>query len=46
VAREMFRGTEIIFVSASPLLLETARAEGFQALNPEKDEIAIVEQTA
>ncbi len=27
VAREMFRGTEIIFVSASPMLLEAARAE-------------------
>ena len=36
-AREMFRGTEIIFVSASPLLLDAARAEGFQALDPEKD---------
>jgi predicted nucleic acid-binding protein len=37
VAREMFRGTEIIFVSASPTLLEAARAEGFQSLNPESD---------
>ena len=45
VAREMFRGTKIIFVSASGLLREAARAEGFQALNPEKDEIAAVEQT-
>ena len=44
VAREMFRGTEIIFVSASQPLLEAARVEGFQALNPEKDEIAAVEQ--
>lgn len=46
VAREMFRGTEIIFVSASPMLLEAARAEGFQALDPAKDEIRAVEQTA
>src|SRR4051812_30760952 len=37
VAREMFRGTEIIFVSASPTLLEAARAEGFHSLNPESD---------
>ena len=44
VAREMFRGTEIIFVSASQALLEAAKAEGLQALNPEKDEIATVEQ--
>ena len=46
VAREMFRGTEIIFVSASSILLETARAEGFQALDPEKDEIEDIRQTA
>ena len=39
VAREMFRGTEIIFISASPMLLEAARAEGFQSLNPEVDAI-------
>jgi hypothetical protein len=46
VAREMFRGTEIIFVSVSPQLLETARAEGFQVLDPERDSIPAVEQTA
>jgi len=46
VAREMFRGTEIIFVSVSPQLLETARAEGFQVLDPEKDGLAAIEQTA
>lgn len=46
VAREMFRGTEIIFVSASLMLLEAARAEGFQALDPEKDEMETVVQTA
>jgi predicted nucleic acid-binding protein len=44
VAREMFRGTEIIFVSAAQQLLESAKAEGLQALNPEKDELATVEQ--
>jgi hypothetical protein len=44
VAREMFRGTEIIFVSASPVLQETARAEGFQVLDPEKDGIEAVQQ--
>lgn len=46
VARDMFRGTEIIFVSALPILLEAARAEGFQALDPEKDVIEAVKQTA
>lgn len=45
VARDMFRGIEIIFVSASPSLLEAARAEGFQALDPEKDVIEPVKQT-
>jgi predicted nucleic acid-binding protein len=46
VAREMFRGTEIIFVSASPVLLEAAKAEGLQTLDPEKDEIEAVQQSA
>jgi predicted nucleic acid-binding protein len=46
VAREMFKGTEIIFVSALPVLMEAARAEGFQVLDPEKDGIEAVEQTA
>ena len=45
VARDMFRGTEIIFVSSSSMLLEAARAEGMQTLDPEKDEIEAVEQT-
>jgi predicted nucleic acid-binding protein len=44
VAREMFRGTEIIFVSASTMLLEAARAEGFQALNPETDVLEAAKQ--
>jgi predicted nucleic acid-binding protein len=34
VAREMFQGTEIIFVSASTHLLAAARAEGFNVLDP------------
>lgn len=46
VARDMFRGTEIIFVSASPVLLEAARTEGFHAIDPGKDEIVALEQTA
>jgi uncharacterized protein len=46
VAREMFRGTEIIFVSASPMLLDSARSEGFLALNPERDVLEPVKQTA
>ena len=33
VAREMFQGTEIIFVSASTHLLDAARAEGFNVLD-------------
>jgi hypothetical protein len=46
VARDMFRGTEIIFVSASPLLLEAARVEGFHAVDPEKDVIEPARQSA
>ena len=34
VARDMFMGTEIIFVSASEHLLEAAKSEGFHTLNP------------
>jgi predicted nucleic acid-binding protein len=34
VARDMFHGTEILFVTASDRLLEAARAEGFPVLNP------------
>jgi len=30
----MFQGTEIIFVSSSSQLLDAARTEGFQTLNP------------
>jgi predicted nucleic acid-binding protein len=34
VARDMFQGTEIVFVSASLPLLEAAKAEGFHTLDP------------
>jgi hypothetical protein len=37
VSREMFQGTEIVFVSASPQLLEAAKAEGFRTLDPAKE---------
>ena len=33
-ARDMFQGTEIIFVSSSSQLLDAARTEGFQVLDP------------
>ena len=42
VARDMFQGTEIIFVSASPQLLEAAKAEGFHALDPAKEAAEVV----
>ena len=35
-AREMFPSTRISFVSASPVLLEAARAEGLDAIEPAK----------
>lgn len=44
VAREMFQGTEIIFVSASNSLLEAARAEGMQVINPAIDREFAAEQ--
>ena len=39
VAREMFEGVDIIFVSTSGPLLEAARNEGFHTLNPAVEEI-------
>jgi predicted nucleic acid-binding protein len=39
VARDMFQGTEIIFVSSSALLLEAAKNEGFHALDPAKEAV-------
>jgi predicted nucleic acid-binding protein len=40
VAREMFQGTEIIFVSAFQPLLDAARGEGFNVLDPVSEAIA------
>lgn len=37
VAREMFQGTEIIFVSAAQHLLDAAAAEGLRILNPTEE---------
>jgi hypothetical protein len=34
VAREMFHGMEIIFVSSDERLLEAAKVEHFETLNP------------
>jgi hypothetical protein len=39
VARDMFQGTEIIFVSASAQLLEAAKTEGFHTLDPAKESV-------
>ena len=36
-AREMFQGTEIVFVSVSAALLEAARGEGFRTFDPAHD---------
>lgn len=44
VAREMFQGTEIIFVSASPQLLEAAKAEGLQTINPAAEREPAIEK--
>jgi len=47
VAREMFHGTEIIFVSSSVQLLDAARAEGLHVLNPTTEhEIAAQTESA
>ncbi|HET6169509.1 MAG TPA: type II toxin-antitoxin system VapC family toxin [Terracidiphilus sp.] len=37
VARDMFQGTDIIFVSASEHLLATAKSEGFHTLDPTRE---------
>jgi predicted nucleic acid-binding protein len=46
VARDMFQGTEIIFVSASALLLEAAKSEGFHTLDPAKEAVAAVKESS
>jgi predicted nucleic acid-binding protein len=43
VARDMFQATEIIFVSASPQLLEAAKSEGFHTIDPAKEAEAVKE---
>jgi hypothetical protein len=45
-AREMFPGTEIVFVSASEHLLDAAKAEGFEIVDPAKSTIAEPEHVA
>ncbi len=37
VARDMFQGTQIIFVSTSAAVLEAAKADGFTTLDPVHD---------
>ena len=39
VAREMFQGMEIIFISTDLRLLEAARAERFETLNPAEGQV-------
>jgi hypothetical protein len=39
-ARDMFQGTLITFISSSPELLEAARAEGLETLDPVREAIA------
>ncbi len=46
VARDMFQGTEIIFVSSSTQLLEAAKAEGFHTLDPARETVEPVEEAA
>ncbi|MGD0682554.1 MAG: type II toxin-antitoxin system VapC family toxin [Terracidiphilus sp.] len=45
VARDMFQATEIIFVSASPQLLEAAKSEGFHTIDPAKEAAAATRET-
>jgi predicted nucleic acid-binding protein len=37
VARDMFRGTEIVFVSCSTHLIEATKVEGFNVVDPAKE---------
>ena len=46
VARDMFQGTEIIFVSSSLALLEAARSEGLHSLDPAKESAEPASQPA
>lgn len=38
-ARDMFQGTEIVFITSSPELLEAAKAEGMDTLDPEHEAV-------
>jgi predicted nucleic acid-binding protein len=42
-ARDMFQGTEILFVSASATLLAAAASEGFKVLDPVKEAAPVKE---
>jgi hypothetical protein len=44
VARDMFQGTEIIFVSSSTQLIEAAKTEGFHTLDPAREKAEPVEE--
>jgi predicted nucleic acid-binding protein len=46
VARDMFQGTEIIFVSSSQPLLEAAKAEGLHTLDPAKEADAAAKEAS
>jgi predicted nucleic acid-binding protein len=39
-AREMFQGTDIAFVSSSAVLLQAAKAEGFETIDPTREPVA------
>ncbi|HEX4028883.1 MAG TPA: type II toxin-antitoxin system VapC family toxin [Terracidiphilus sp.] len=41
VARDMFKGTEILFVSASEPLLEAARSEGMETIDPSRQPVEV-----
>jgi predicted nucleic acid-binding protein len=44
-AHDMFRGMEITFLSTSEALLEAARAEGFETLDPLRETAALPRET-
>jgi predicted nucleic acid-binding protein len=44
VARDMFQGTDILFVSASPQLLEAAKGEGFHTIDPAKEAVEAIKE--
>jgi len=40
-ARDMFKGAEIIFVSSSPALLEAAKGEGLETIDPAHQAVTV-----